>query len=371
MNFNTTVKLVKQAITDDIFPCAAYAIGNKSEVFIKDSIGYRSLYPQKEHITPNTLFDMASLTKILSTSMITFKAIETGMICLDDKLERFFDECYDKGEVTIRNLLTHTSGMTAHIPINNMGGHDKAIDTILKRKFEYRTGQETIYSCLGFIVLGRILEIVYGPSLDDLAQSIVFNPLGMNSTMYNPIKPPLQKPQLTGNSRIDELMSKKPKSSGNKAVIDIASTEYAKDINSYLKGKVHDENARSLGGVSGNAGVFSTLDDMIKFCTMLANNGGGFLSPRMFDAATKNYTEGNIENRGLGFLLTGSKPTFAGDLFSNGSFGHTGFTGTSIMVDKATGLYVILLTNRVHFGRENDRIVKFRKLFHNSIWGCL
>ncbi len=342
MNFDNTIKLIKQGIEEDIFPCAAFAIGNKSEVFIKDSIGCRSLYPDKEIITDETLFDMASLSKVISTTMVAFKAIELGKICLNDKLEYFFDNCYDKGEITIQNLLTHTSGIASHIPLWKLGiKTDKALDTILKNQFAYKTGSEMAYSCMGYIILGKVLEKVLGEPLDVLAKEYVFNPLDMKTATYSP-------------------------KSNN-----IASTEYSKEFGGYINGVVHDENARFLGGVAGNAGVFCTLDDMIKFSTMLANKGENYLSERMFNTAIQNYTHGFCENRGLGFMLSGDRPCFAGDLFSEGSYGHTGFTGTSIFVDKITGLYAILLTNRVHFGRENDKIIRFRRLFHNSIWGSL
>lgn len=339
MNFNNTIKLIKKGIQEEVFPCAAFAIGNKDEIFIQDYLGYRCLYPEKEILTKDTLFDMASLSKVISTTMITFKAIEKGKLCLDDKLEYFFSDCYDKGEITIKDLLTHTSGITSHIPLWTKNiTPQKAVDTILKTQFEYKTKTQTVYSCMGYIILAKILEIVFNAPLDTLARKFVFEPLNMRTATYNPVRD------------------------------NVVSTEFSTDINGYLKGTVHDENARFLGGVAGNAGVFCTLDDVIKFCTMLSNHGENFMSERMFNIATKNYTPDFSENRGLGFMVNGNANCFMGNLFSEGSFGHTGFTGTSICVDKLTGLYAILLTNRVHFGRENNKIIRFRKLFHNSIW---
>lgn len=341
MNFNKAVKLIEQGIADDVFPCAAYAIGNKERVFVKNSVGYKTLYPQKSAVTPNTLFDMASLSKIISTTMIALKAIETGKLCLDDKIHDFYEKYYDKGDLTIKNLLTHTSGISAHIPLYTFGiKPNAAIATILKSPFDYKTNRETVYSCMGYILLGDILQKIYEAPLNEIAEKLVFSPLSMENTTYKPM-------------------------SSN-----VASTEFCKDLNDYACGTVHDENARFLGGVSGNAGVFSTLDDVIKFCTMLSKNGDGFLSPATFSIAVKSYTPSFSENRGLGFLLTGSKPTFAGDLLSEGSFGHTGFTGGSLVVDKVSGVYAILLTNRVHFGRENDQIIRFRRRFYNSVYGA-
>jgi len=342
MNFDRTISLVEDAIAQEIFPCASFAIGNQKEVFIKKSIGYKKLYPQKEKITENTLFDMASLSKLISTTMLALKSIEQGKLCLDDKLSYFYSDCFGKENITIKNLLTHSSGISSHIPLYTLGiEKENSIETILKSQLAYQTGEKVVYSCMGFIILGDILEKLLGDSLDNLARTMIFQPLGMNSSLYNP----------TG--------------------ADIASTEFDAVTNAHLNGVVHDENARFMGGVAGNAGVFSTLDDVIKFCTMLSKRGEGFLSQRMFSTAIKNYTKGKEENRGLGFVLTGDVHTFAGDLFSKESYGHTGFTGTSIMVDNQTGLYAVLLTNRVHFGRENDKIIRFRKQFYNSIWGSI
>lgn len=343
MNFKLAVSMIEQAFKEDVFPCAAYAIGNGERVIQKGFIGNQSLYPESQSLQEDTLFDMASLSKLISTTMIALKAIETGKLCLDDKLYRFFVECYDKSEITVRQLLTHTSGLSAHIPLYAMGIQPQdAVDTILKTEYTYPPDSEAVYSCMGYIILGKILERIYEKPLNELAEEMVFAPLGMRTACYCP-----------------------------KENVNVASTEYAMDLNGYAKGIVHDENARFLGGISGNAGVFATLDDMIQFANMLSNRGEGYLSSAMFEKAVENYTPNKIESRGLGFLLTGDRPTFAGDLFSRGSYGHTGFTGTSLIVDNDTGLYVVLLTNRVHFGRENDKIIRFRRQFHNYIMGSL
>lgn len=343
MNFKSVVSMIEEALKEDVFPCAAYAIGNGERVLHKGFWGNRTLYPDSQPLEEDTLFDMASLSKLVSTTMIALKAIETGKLCLDDKLYRFFPECYDKSEVSVRQLMTHTSGISAHIPLYKMDIQPReSIDTILQTEFAYPPESEAVYSCMGYILLGKILEITYGKPLDKLAEEMVFEPLGMQTACYCPAEK-----------------------------YNVAATEYAPDLNKYAKGIVHDENARFLGGVAGNAGVFASLNDMIQFANMLSNRGEGFLSSAMFEKAVANYTPNKIESRGLGFLLTGERPTFAGDLFSNGSYGHTGFTGTSLIVDNNTGLYVILLTNRVHFGRENDKIIRFRRQFHNCIMGSL
>jgi CubicO group peptidase (beta-lactamase class C family) len=338
MNTQKIESMIQNALKDEVFPGIAIAVGQGDEVFYKNHFGYAQLFPEKRELTEHTLFDMASLSKVIGTTMVAFHAIEQGKLCLDDTLDRFFDNTYDKGNITIQNLLNHTSGIASHMPLYLMNiTKEQAVDTILKQDFAYKTNTDVQYSCMGYIVLGKILEQVFGKPLDELAREYVFEPLHMKTACYCP------------------------------TADDVAATEYAEDVGGYVKGVVHDENARFLGGVSGNAGVFASLDDMIAFATMLSKRGKGYLSRRMFERAIQNDTHGMSENRGLGFALSGDVPTFAGDLFANGSYGHTGFTGTSLMVDRETGLYVILLTNRVHFGRENNKLLRFRRQLHNVI----
>ena len=150
----------------------------------------------------------------------------------------------------------------------------------------------------------------------------------------------------------------------------IAATEISRRTGKLIQGVVHDENARFQGGVSGNAGVFSNVPDMIRFCEMLALGGKGYLAPATLQAAIRNRTPGFDTHRGLGFHLAGVDANFMGDLFPVDSFGHTGFTGTSFAIDPHTGFYVILLTNRVHPTRENLKLMRFRRAFHNALYAA-
>jgi CubicO group peptidase (beta-lactamase class C family) len=194
---------------------------------------------------------------------------------------------------------------------------------------------------MGYILLGKILEQIGGAPLDVLAQKYVFDPLGMVHTTYHP--------------------------SG-----DIAPTEMDPATGKLLCGVVHDENARFLGGISANAGVFSDLEDMIRFTQMLSLGGklpgeAPYLSPALLNAALVNRTPNSKgEFRGLGFNLARSPRNFLGDLMSERAYGHTGFTGTSIALDPVTGLWVVLLTNRVCPTRENTKMVRIRSLVHNA-----
>ena len=362
-------KLLAAAIANGTIPCAAYAIGCGNEIFDMKSMGYASLFPDTEPIRSDTRFDMASLTKLLSTTMVALKFIEEGRLLLSDPLTRFFtkEELAEAPEgrdsATVFHLMTHTSGITPHIalwreiPENAVEAENfqsTVAKTILRSAPFCGVGEQVHYSCMGYILLQQILERISGKRLDVLATANVFAPLGMYSTGYLPFG-----------------------SNENKPTCNAASTELSPHHGYYVRGHVHDENAHFLGGVSGNAGVFSTLEDMTVFARMLALRGAfpglssdpttRFLSRRIFDLAVTDYTKGKNESRGLGFQLRPPLPSLsaAGDLFSYGSYGHTGFTGTSLYVDAESGVWAVLLTNAVHFGRDKTEFFRVRRLFHN------
>ena len=338
--FETAFSLLSDAVRSGAAPCAAAAVGIGDRLLRQEVFGNAQLYPTVLPADQNTRFDMASLTKILSTTTVTFRLIEVGRLCLDDTLGRFLEVPSDKAEITVQQLLTHTSGFAPHMDLEHCAPSPKeALSFILSEPLTYTPGTQEAYSCMGYIVLGKLLEQVGGAPLDQLAQKYVFSPLGMTHTGYRP------------------------------AGDNFAATEKLSDA-TFLSGVVHDENARFLGGVSGNAGLFSDLADVTIFASMLAcggrHKGKYFLSPAMLQAALHNYTPGMAENRGLGFFLK-TPGNFHGDLVSPRSYGHTGFTGTTLLIDPATGLYAVLLSNRVHPTRENTRFLRVRRVFHNAI----
>ncbi len=332
--FDRVNHLIQQGLEQGAYPCAALAIGIGQNLYLKRTYG---------DCTENTLFDMASVTKILSPTMIAFRFLEEGLLRLYDCVGDFFpDAPADKREITILQLMTHTSGIPDHFYFSDYTSDPgDAAKVILNHPLEQTPGGDPIYTCMGYILLGKILEQIGGAPLDLLAQKYVFDPLGMNHTGYRP----------TG---------------------DIAPTEMNPATGKPFQGVVHDENARFLGGISANAGVFSDLDDMITFTKMLAcsgkkDDGTTYLSPAMLRTALINRTPNSKgEFRGLGFNLAGSPRNFLGDLMGPRTYGHTGFTGTSIAVDPDTGLWVVLLTNRVCPTRENTKLVRMRSLVHNA-----
>ena len=369
MHFTSTKDLIHDAVSRRVVPCAAYAVGRGNDIYVRESVGSSSLFPREEPLREDTIFDMASLTKVLATTMVALRFLEEGRLLLTDPLSRFFtpEELLGipegRAEANIFHLMTHTSGITPHIALwreipdyaVGSGDFDSAVArTILRSAPFCKVGEQVYYSCMGYILLQKILERISGKPLDKLAEDYVFAPLGMNATGYLPY----------GDNR-------------NKPDCNAAATEFSSIHQYYIRGHVHDENAHFLGGVSGNAGVFSNLSDMITFAQMLSLRGempssvgsGRYLSRRMFDLTVQDHTPGLNESRGLGLQLRPPLPALsaAGDLFAYGSYGHTGFTGTSLYVDAGTGVWAVLLTNAVHLGRDKTEFFRVRRLFHNTV----
>ncbi|MBQ3537064.1 MAG: beta-lactamase family protein [Clostridia bacterium] len=342
--FDESIRLIENGV-GTAFPCAAAAIGKGRRIFRQEYFGLRQIDPSSLTLTEDTLFDLASLSKLISTTMTALRLIDAGKLRLNDKIGSYFDFSGSFSDCEVFHLLTHTSGLTAGLPLYSMTHeNDDVIRTILSSDRVYETGEEVIYSCMGYIVLQKILENAGNDTLENLAEKYVFSPLGMKNACYNPDK-----------SKITAATEKYPHSG------------------EWATGHVHDENAYFLGGVSGNAGVFATLSDVIAFAKMCSlrgktENGDIYLSEDLFNVAIKNYTPDKKESRGLGFQLKGGQYFSGGTLLSDGSFGHTGFTGTSLYVDNETGLWGVLLTNAVHFGRENrNEYFAVRRKFYDSI----
>ncbi len=331
--FEYTRNLVRRGVEEGAYPAAALAIGIGEKAFVTETFG---------QCGPDTLFDLASLSKVVSTTMVALRFLEEGILSLEDTLGHFFPQApEEKRPITVFHLMTHTGGISPFFLLSRCAAHpDEAVEAILRRPLLQGVGQGPIYSCMGYILLGKILEAVGGKPLDVLAREWVFAPLGMDSTGYHP-------------------------------QADTAPTERDPVTGNLLRGVVHDENARFLHGISGNAGVFSHIGDMSRFAKMLSLGGSlpgkpPFLAPATLETARINRTPQGPEHRGLGFQLAGSPKCFLGEGMGAKAFGHTGFTGTSLAVDPETKLWVVLLTNRVCPSRENTALIPLRPQIHNA-----
>lgn len=332
--------LLLRGVADGCFPGAAAACGFGQKTCAISFAGKIS----QDGPSPDsrTLYDMASLTKVLAPTMIACLAIEDGLLTLSDTVSIFFpDAPNDKRNISIKQLMTHSAGFAPSYHLSEVAeSSENVVEELLSHPLDYAPGTDIRYSCMGYILLGKILEKIFGERLDTLAKRMVFEPLGMHNTGYLP----------EGGV--------------------IAPTEIDKKTGEAFCGVVHDENARYLGGVSANAGVFSCLDDMILFSKTLACGGKGLISPAMFKKAICCCAQSAENRRGLGLQLAGTESNFMGDLFPECSFGHTGFTGTSLAIDPTTGFWVVLLSNRVYPTRENTRLFRFRRELHNALYAA-
>lgn len=325
-----------------VFSGAAYGLGTRDQVLERGTLG--TLAWDGAPVTENSLWDLASITKVIVT-VGAMRLFEKGAFRLDDPIAYFLPEYSgtDKADITIFDLLTHTSGIPGQQPMyKTISTRAGMLEGIRKLPLVSNRGAMVAYTSQGFIVLGIILDKIYGKPLDTLLANEVFKPLSMVSTMFNP--------------------------SGD-LVERIAATEDCPWRGRVVRGQVHDENAVVLGGVCGHAGLFSCINDLLILCKMMLSEGdaGGFqyLCPSTIRLFTKCHTAHLNLARGLGWQAKDLHDSPAGDLFSTLSFGHTGFTGTSIWMDPQRNLYAVLLTNRVHPSRQSEEIKRVRGIFHN------
>jgi CubicO group peptidase (beta-lactamase class C family) len=342
------IHFLEQAIEKREIPGAVLYVGYQGKEIVHAALGYAH-DPFKISMTTNTTFDIASLTKVCATLPSVLKLIEMGELTLDDPVSNFIPT-FQNGlqRVKIRHLLTHTSGLKPGINFFEGDYSMKdAVTEIGKLPILIEPETKVIYSDLNFILLGYLVEKISGLGLDVFAKKHVFDPLNMLDTGFNPTH--LQKET-------------------------IAATEFQQDQKDYIWGVVHDENTRQFGGVSGHAGLFSTASDLVKYANCFINEGvsnnSAIFSPFTVRMSVKNYTKDLNLNRGIGWQLIDSESSPAGDLFPQNGYGHTGFTGTSLWIEPTNKLVVLLLTNRVHFGR-NDHIIRIRKIFHNLVMAAL
>lgn len=315
--------IVQNAIRDDKVPGAVLLVWHNGQVVYKKAYGHRSLEPRREPMTLNTIFDLASLTKVVGTTTAVMQLVEQGKVRLNDPVAEYIPEFAQNGkqDVTVRDLMTHFSGLPPDLDLSTpWQGKETAYKMAYAETLQNPPGARFVYSDINFIVLGALVERVTGETLDVYCQRHIFAPLGMSHTRYLPPKTWL--PQ-------------------------IAPTQYDEQ-NHMLRGIVHDPTARRMGGVAGHAGIFSTADDLAKFALALLR-GSTILSPLAIEKMTTPQQPPTAQVlHGLGWDLDSPFSSNRGAFLPVGSFGHTGFTGTSLWIDPTTRTFIVLLTNSVH-----------------------
>jgi uncharacterized protein YbbC (DUF1343 family)/CubicO group peptidase (beta-lactamase class C family) len=315
--------IMEKAVSDREIPGGVLLIGHNGRILYRKAFGFRSLEPAREPMTRNTIFDLASLTKCIATTTSVMKLVQDGRVRLNDPVAKYLPEFAQNGkqDITVRELFTHYSGLAPDLDLKApWQGRDTAFRMAMQQTPANPPGSQFVYSDINFEVLGFIVEKVSGLPLNEFAERNIFKPLGMKHTRY---LPPAEWKAL------------------------IAPTQYD-DNGAMLRGVVHDPTARRMGGVAGHAGLFSTAGDLAIFAEEMLH-GSRVLSRESIEKMSTPQQSANAASlRGLGWDIDSPFSSNRGELLPVGSFGHTGFTGTSIWMDPVTDTYIILLTNAVH-----------------------
>ncbi len=328
--------IVKEAIRTRKTPGAVVLIGKRGKVVYRRAFGHRALSPKKLPMTVETIFDLSSLTKVIATTPALLQLVEKGKLQIDDPVAKFWPEFQAKGkeQITVRQLLTHYSGLQPALDLKpKWSGYNTALQKIVAERPIHNPGTRFEYSDINFIILGELVSRISGQPLDAYCARNLFHPLGMKDTGFKPA------PALRG--RIAHTQCKRGKSG------------------KMVWGEVHDQMAYNMGGVAGHAGLFSTADDLAIFAQALLEGGSTkgvcILSPLMVKKMTTPQSPPHkMVLRGLGWDIDSPFSSCRGELLPVGSYGHTGFTGTSVWIDPISETYIIILTNRVYLDGKGD-----------------
>jgi len=310
------------------FPSAVYLIAENGRAIFADALGNAVREPESHPASLDTIYDLASLTKPLITGLLCAQLVERGELGLDNPVADYLPEFdrADKGSITIRRLLTHTSGLPAWRPLYLLtdGVKEAALATIAADPLQYTPGERVTYSDLGFITLGFLLQRLTGQTLAVLAQRQIFAPLGLQHTFFNPAMAARTGVAACehGNAYERDMCER-----------DFTGRPYAGWRNEIIWGEVHDGNAYFLGGAAGHAGLFSTATDTLTLANQFISSQSQLLQPETCELFRRNMTEGLNEARSFAWQLALTRDSTAGSSLPPGAFGHTGFTGTSCWVD--------------------------------------
>ena len=351
--------LVEAAIAERQLPGAVVLVGRGDREVLLRAYGNRAVAPAREAMTTDTIFDLASLTKAVVTATSVMMLVEQGRLRLTDRVSTYIPEFarYGKEDITIRHLLTHVAGLRPDLDLTlEWQGYDRAITLAAEEVPTAPAGERFIYSDIGFFLLGDIIRRVSGTPLDVFARQHLLDPLGMKDTMFLP--PERLRSRIAPTERCAPLAW--PCNTPDAPI---------------LRGIVHDPTARRMGGVAGHAGLFGTASDMARFCRMLLRGGdlqgARVLAPPTIARMTAPASPSDHrDQRGLGWDIDSSFSSPRGDLLPIGSFGHTGFTGTSIWIDPISQIFIVFLSNRVH-PDGGGNVTPLRAKLANAVAGAL
>ena len=367
-------RLVAEAVREGIAPAAALAVGRgragaAAGSYEIHTFGHTHPTAAAPPVTEETVFDLASLTKVVATTPAVLRLIDAGRLGLDDPVARYLPAYAEgaKARVTLRHLLTHTSGLPADEPFHELDASQFGLRAaIADTPLVANPASTVLYSDIGFMTLGFVVEEVAGTSLDSAVQELVFTPLGLTSTGYVPV-----------HARGIDFAPTAPRADGGGSGGGSGGSGGGGVAGDPRVGVVHDPNAEALGGVAGHAGVFSTIGDLVSYLSQVwlrpdpepdsAGSGAEFLSPAIRDAATTCWTEHLNGRRGLGWVLARDPWDHMTAAWPETRAGHSGYTGTSIAFDPVSGLWTVLLTNAAYHGRDHSGIALLRRTVHAAV----
>jgi serine-type D-Ala-D-Ala carboxypeptidase len=345
--------IVEEGVEDGTFPGAVVLVEKDRHTVLAVVRGERQVHPAREPMTADTLFDLASLTKPLATAPLVLAVCGREGIDLSSRLERFLPELpLDTGEITILQALLHTGGLPpvpdlyTQFPESDRVDPAAAERLLLSRRPQTKAGAEVIYSCTGYQLLGLFLKRVTGLRVGELFRTLIAEPCGITDLLFRP---------------------------GAEDRRRAAATEWCAWRKRWIRGEVHDENSWCLGGDAGNAGLFGTGSAVLRWISVFCTGGVldcvRVLSESAVRLMRTCLTEGMNRRRAVGFMMHDAEAP-VGPLYGADSFGHTGFTGTSVWIEPSLDLRVVTLTNRVHLGREGTapKIVDFRLRLHEAVY---
>src|SRR3954463_1170931 len=343
--FKAAFDILSEGASKHVFPGAATAITSKGALVAYEGFGHYTYEKKARAVEAESIFDIASLTKVVATTSIAMLLHDRGQLDLDSyvigTLPEFALGDERREEVTFRMLLAHSSGLPAWVPLYKKAKNKPSLlEAAESTPFASDPGTKAEYSDIGFILLGEALERIAASPTETFCELDIFNRLEMNSTFFNPSKK--VKGQIIPTSNGQEIR------------------------NRVIQGEVHDENAFVMGGVAGHAGVFSTAGDLAKFAHCLLRGGAPVFKAETVDLFTRRQESPVGTSRALGWD-TPSKPSQSGQYFYPGSYGHLGFTGTSLWIDPERELSVTLLTNRTWPDSKNQAIKELRPRFHDAV----